>query len=156
MAICPQCSDFLKPDATTCPECGWTSALPTRPRSIPPPPNSSPRTPVFHDEPWRSLPPPPDLPPDVHQALQQLKARLEGPMRTQPLDETHVTQTEITARYLAACRAKGYNPDVLDAVQPAPNLAPPGPHRLTPARAAWRALLKRTFPVEEWESKSKS
>jgi hypothetical protein len=103
MAICPQCSDFLKPKATACPECGWNEEPPIRASREH---SWSPSTPPFRDEPWRAEP---RMSPDaVAPYLAALKAVVAVPSATgQPLDPA------MTQRYLEACRARkvqGHDP----------------------------------------------
>ena len=56
---CPQCADFLKPDATSCRECGWVETVPssspmTRGRGHAAESAAwSPPVPAFREEPWR-------------------------------------------------------------------------------------------------------
>ena len=98
MPMCPQCSDFLKPQATSCPECGWGEA--SRGRPTPEAGSSwSPRTPPFRDEPWRAEAR--MTPEAVAPYLAALKAIVATPSATgQPLDSV------MTQRYLEACRAR--------------------------------------------------
>ena len=96
MPMCPQCSDFLKPGATACPECGWGEPPVVRKtpegRS-----NWSPSTPPFREEPWRAEPR--MSPEQVAPYLAALKALVATP-QARPLDPA------MTQRYLEACTAR--------------------------------------------------
>jgi hypothetical protein len=97
MPMCPQCSDFLKPQATSCPECGWGESPRVRPASEAR--SWSPSTPMFRDEPWRAEPR--MRPEAVAPYLATLKAIVATPSATgQPLDPA------MTHRYLEACTAR--------------------------------------------------
>jgi hypothetical protein len=75
---CPQCADFLRPEATICRECGWGEPAPesmTPPRRDRPAPAAwSPPVPKFLDEPWRSQRR--MTPAEVAPYLAELKAKL--------------------------------------------------------------------------------
>ena len=98
MPMCPQCHDFLKPQATTCPECGWGET--PRGRAHADTRSSwSPSTPPFRDEPWRAEQR--MAPEAVTPYLTALKAIVAMPSATgQPMDPA------LTQRYLEACQTR--------------------------------------------------
>jgi hypothetical protein len=102
MPMCPQCSDFLKPQATSCPECGWGE--PPRARALTPDarPTWSPSPPPFQEESWRAGPR--MTPEEVAPYLAALKATVQ---RSSSAPVVNTAQTE---RYLKACQARKRRP----------------------------------------------
>lgn len=94
MALCPQCHDFLKPQASSCPECGWGEKPATKPYAREA--AWSPPVPAFADEPWRTERR--MTPAEVEPFLAELRA-----IASQASPTAHAVDAEQTARYLQAC-----------------------------------------------------